>query len=794
MKSFKVSIVVGLKDAASRGLRGMARAGVRGFRAFGGAVGFAAKRLLHFGVRAIGSAIRWLRRLITILAIAGTAIVTEFTRRSVNAFADYEQSVMNAMTVTGVFGEALEKGKKLLFDYGLVLAIQSNKMATEIAQAFYSLNSAGLALNETMAAAPGVLALAEGTLADMGVVAELTTSTMKAFNLEALQMNRIVNVMAAAIGSSRMNVDRLAVSLPYAATSAQQFGMSLEQTVAALAMVVDRGLEASMAGTQFRMMLAKSVDVASKGTAVLKKYGLQLADINIKQRGLLAVLRTLKQAQMDYEGIVKVFGIRAATMVVVLKDNVKELVEMERKITGTNRAFQMQSAQLDTVAGQWKAFRGDVQKLQVEFAKALEPTLRNTIALLREFVQGLSERGAGEKFGQAIATGIADATAWIETKFGETFDKLETDTKAFVASWRVGGTEFEAVSARMGQTIKESIVGAVREMAGLVEPYFERAFGKERWAAIKAETGKIFDLWKGAVLGVLKALAAVLPHVLAIVKGFARFVALHPKVVLWGIALGVVAGWLLKIRLLLTGLPGLVGRVAPKLAGVGAAGAGAAGRGAAGAGAGAGRIAGIPAAANIGRGMATVGARAFGGGALGAAGMVGGAVAAGVTLPYLATGVGGALRGEAGRARKIPGYEEGGWLSRRYEGVKGALGFQTRAGRAIEERAATPFAGIKGAGARQRARELSAGLRHQRGVFEELGTTYQPAPQAGYLGGWAAGPGRGAPAAASAAAGAGKGEVAVNVYLGDEKINDKVQRVTIDVMNKLSRGVVRLGA
>ena len=416
-KKFKVSITINAVDKASkslakvaRNLRGMVTGIARPFQFLsdtfanlGAVVGQllspivkAGRALWNFATTIISTVIQKLMSMLKWILLVGAAIVTEFSRRAINAFADYEQAVVNAATVTGLMGEALERAKERLFDFGLALSRLSAKTPKEIGSAFYGLSSAGLSVNETMRATPGVLALAEGTLADMDMTAELATSTMRAFDLEAESMNRIVNVLGASIGVSRLNMERLSNALPYAATSAHQLGVSLEQTVAALAMVVNRGVQATTAGTQLRMMFAKLMNVSNEGRGVLRKYGLTVDDVNIKQRGLLAVLKTLKKAQVDFIGMQKLLGVRAATTGIILTKNADELVNVQRRITGTNRAFEMQQ-QLKTLQGRWAILKSTLQEVQIRFAKALSPVVRVATEHLQKFVERILSMGVAEK-------------------------------------------------------------------------------------------------------------------------------------------------------------------------------------------------------------------------------------------------------------------------------------------------------------------------------------------------------------------------------------------------------------
>ena len=320
------------------------------------------------------------------MTIAGGAIAGALGL-AVRQFGSYEQAVANATSVTGLTGAAFADATDELGAFGLKLAQISVKTAPEIADAFYSLASSGFTVAETMAASRGILALAEGTLADMGMTTELVTSAMRAFGLQATDTDRIVNVLAAGIGSSRLNIERLSTALPYAATIAKQFGLSIEETTAALGVLVNAGMQAEMAGAGFRMMLSQSASVAGPAAEALAKFGLTADDVNMEVLGLVPVLQRLKKANIDYATAAALFGERSASIAMILRDSIPAYEAMTKAVTGTNRAAEMQGQQLDTVSGQWTAFKGDVIRLAIEMSKTLEPTIRATTNTLRGMTQ-----------------------------------------------------------------------------------------------------------------------------------------------------------------------------------------------------------------------------------------------------------------------------------------------------------------------------------------------------------------------------------------------------------------------
>ena len=488
---FIISIVLNAKDNASKAIRGVTqqiRGIVKGiaspiqgvantlgqlgdhistvFRTVAGAVNAvvspivnAGKAIVRFSTNLVGKAIDKLKSFAKWVAIVGAVLAEEFARRSINSFADYEQAITNATSVTGLMGAELESAKKKLFDVGLAMARTSSMMPSEIADAFYSLASAGFSVTETMAAAPGVMALAEGTLADMQMTAELASSALRAFNMPATEMNRVVNVLAATVGKSRANMERLAVAMPYVSAASYQLGVSLEQTSAALGVLLNRGMEASTAGTSLRMMFTQLMAVTGEGKAVLKKYGLSLDDVNVKERGLVPVLKTLRKAGLTFADTTKLVGVRAANAALILKDNTAELERVTAAVTGTNYAFSMQQQQMNTVQRAWAVVKSTLQEVEIRFAKRLEPAVRFVTARFQAFLTTLLAGGQIERAADWVSNLAAQVwntvAAFLQTdQAKQIWDALLTtlkavwDTVVYLAAqvWELGTAGVQALA------------------------------------------------------------------------------------------------------------------------------------------------------------------------------------------------------------------------------------------------------------------------------------------------------------------------------------------------------------
>ena len=619
-KNFEVGITVGLKDKASAGVKKLSSAFRRslqpsvkktGFRfdALRGQVLSAGKSLLKFGADTIVTVVKQLAQLGMAIVAVGALMTEEIARRGVNAAASFEYYITRAATMTGKTGDALKETVTQLSDFGIKMAKISMKKPEEIAQSFYDLMSAGLNVRELMQTFPVALALAEGAGSDLHTSTELLTATTRAFGLQMKDATRVGNVLAATLSNTRATVERLSISMPYAATAAKLAKVSLEDTAAALGLVMDRGVEASRAGTGLRAMFAKLIKPTSEGVRALKKYGLTVKDIDPRVVGFRKSLETLRDVGIDYADTLSIFGLRQAAIAQILIDNVDAHTALSKKITGTNRAFELQQGLMDTLHAQWEAFKGDIQMILITIGRQLLPVAREMLGALREFAAWLVQSGAAKQFGDALAilarsfvllvmsmaskgelqSFFQNAVAAV-TNFATVIKELVSGdmVQGWIAQIRAMVEElaetfrtqgFPAMLAQMGQMIWVKFLEIFEFLRAYINAWLTEVFG-ENWIKVAKMMSDIFHAI-GAVFtkefgeNMVAAVNALLPKVLWLIKVFVYLFAKAPGWTL--MALGTILfadkiyGLVVAVKALVaTGLFGWIGRAVLGLGKLGA--------------------------------------------------------------------------------------------------------------------------------------------------------------------------------------------------------------------------------
>ena len=113
----------------------------------------------------------------------------------------------------------------------------------------------------TIAATEATLDLAAASGTDLSEAALVAGNTIRGFGLSANETQRVVDVMAKSFTSSALDMNKFQESMKLVAPIAKTVKVSIEESSAALAVLADRGISGSMAGTQLRRIMS---DLAQK--------------------------------------------------------------------------------------------------------------------------------------------------------------------------------------------------------------------------------------------------------------------------------------------------------------------------------------------------------------------------------------------------------------------------------------------------------------------------------------------------------------------------------------------------
>ena len=262
------------------------------------------------------------------LGIAGIGALQGAIGGLVRTVADFEQAMSTVRAITG----ATEGDFRRLSDTARTLGRTTRFTATQAAEGMLFLARAGFDTNQVLGAVHGTLQLAQAGALDLGSAANIATNILTGFRLEVEQTGNVVDILAFAANSSNTNVQQLGDAMKFVAPVAAGLGVQIETATAAISALSNAGLQASLAGTGLRRVLAELESPAVKTQRILRALGLTAGDVRISQVGLTTALQRLRDAGVDAGLALEIFGDRGGPAFEVLQNAIPFVRQMEERL------------------------------------------------------------------------------------------------------------------------------------------------------------------------------------------------------------------------------------------------------------------------------------------------------------------------------------------------------------------------------------------------------------------------------------------------------------------------------
>ena len=192
-------------------------------------------------------------------------IAVQIAKSSVAIGSEFEQSMQTVAAITGETSDVMTALENEVRRLGATTAFT----AREAADAMGILARSGMEASELLRVTGEVLLFAGAAGTTLGRSAQLITATMRQFSLETTHSGEVTDIFSVALKESLFDMQSLTAAMRYGGSVASSFNMSLDETVASLALFRNLGLEGSMAGTQFRMAMSKASKETNRGTEAL---------------------------------------------------------------------------------------------------------------------------------------------------------------------------------------------------------------------------------------------------------------------------------------------------------------------------------------------------------------------------------------------------------------------------------------------------------------------------------------------------------------------------------------------
>jgi TP901 family phage tail tape measure protein len=196
----------------------------------------------------------------TALVYKGIQMLGQQLVKAFKSAMDFEVAIKQVGAISRASAEDLAS----LTENANRLGATTEKTAVQIASLQKELAKLGFNTTEILASTDAIVDLSTATGEDLTKSAVVASSTLRAFGLDAVEMGRIVDVMAGSFVRSGLDLEKFRESIKLVAPIARAVNVDIETTTAMLSKLADAGLSGSLAGTALRNLLSNMADPLSK--------------------------------------------------------------------------------------------------------------------------------------------------------------------------------------------------------------------------------------------------------------------------------------------------------------------------------------------------------------------------------------------------------------------------------------------------------------------------------------------------------------------------------------------------
>lgn len=236
------------------------------------------------------------------ISAAVTVPVTAIGVGAVRAFASFDDALTQSIAIMGDAGDAL---REELAAGARQVARETTVSATQAAESYFFLASAGLSAENSLAALPTVARFAQAGMFDMATATDLATDAQSALGLTVRDdavanlenLTRVTDVLVKGNILANASVEQFATALTNRAGAALRLvNKDVEEGVAVLAAFPDQGIKGEEAGTRLDIVLRDLQTKALENASAFKRFGISVFDSNGNVRNMADILEDLERA------------------------------------------------------------------------------------------------------------------------------------------------------------------------------------------------------------------------------------------------------------------------------------------------------------------------------------------------------------------------------------------------------------------------------------------------------------------------------------------------------------------
>jgi TP901 family phage tail tape measure protein len=260
-----------------------------------------------------------------------TAPIVGLGTAAVLTAGNFEAAMNKVRAVTG----ATDEGFKALSDQAKMLGSTTKFSASEAADAMGFLGMAGFKTEQIIGAMPSTLQLAAAANMGLAQAADITSNVMSGFGMTVDELGGANDALVKTLTRTNTDLSQLGQAFKFVGPVAKGAGVSFNETAAAIGLLGNAGIQASMAGTSLRGAITALINPTSKTRDIMESLGITALDSSGNLLPLNEIIEQLETSGASTADMMGLFGQRAgpAMMALVeqgstaLRDLTKELDE-----------------------------------------------------------------------------------------------------------------------------------------------------------------------------------------------------------------------------------------------------------------------------------------------------------------------------------------------------------------------------------------------------------------------------------------------------------------------------------
>lgn len=345
----------------------------------------------------------------------GISEIASAANEAVKAFENFDGALKELSAITGLAGNDLDFFKSRALEVGSTTTTSANEYLEAvklIASAKPELLQQPEALDRITNAAR---VLAEASGLELPAAATALTDALNQFNAGAEESEKFMNALAAGAKFGSAEVPEVTEALLKFGAVARQSNVTVEESVALIEALAERGIKGAEAGTALRNVLLRlsAPDTLPKDAIkAFQRLGVNIGVLSDKTLPLQARLKELQKIQGDTNALVEIFGKENAIAAANVIEQTKRIGELTQQVTGTNTAFEQASIIQESAQAESERLTNKMETLKIEIGERLLPVVNalrsalvGLLGAIKSALDYLSEPGKTvNEFATAVQT------------------------------------------------------------------------------------------------------------------------------------------------------------------------------------------------------------------------------------------------------------------------------------------------------------------------------------------------------------------------------------------------------